>query len=168
MRRAVSLFLVVAGSWCVACAQGTPPPQSSLPNFNFGAPPVIMGDWWRDPHVSEELRLSETQKKQLEQASLNMKLSLISAAANGASAVIKAESALNCDTLDEMSYEQQVNATADAAARLIKDVGTSLLAMRKILTPEQWQKLNAMRSTPNPQAQRPQARRWEQQGNQRP
>ena len=117
----------------------------SMPGIDLSIPHVLMGDWWRDPEVINELHLTEAQRNQLEQASVNLKLSLISAAANGAAALVKAESDLNSEQLDEAAYTQQVNTLSDAAAKLVKDFGSSVLAMRRILTAEQWQKLQAMR-----------------------
>jgi len=145
MKRSLTMFflLLLCAS---ALGQMAPMPQGGpIPGLNMQAPRALAGDWWRDPEVVNELRLSEAQRKQLEQVSLNMKLSLIGAAAGGASALVKAESALNGDPLDEAAYTQQVSAASDAAAKLVKDAGGTMLAMRKILTAEQWRKLDSMR-----------------------
>jgi hypothetical protein len=128
--------------------------RGPMPRFNLEAPRALSGEWWRDPEVVNELRLTDAQRKQLEQVSLNMKLSLISVAATAATAVVKGESALNSDALDEGTYTQQVTAAADAAAKLVKDAGGTMLAMRKIVTAEQWRKLEMMRRrAPEPRRQ---------------
>jgi Spy/CpxP family protein refolding chaperone len=146
MKRFIPVFIVLLICCSAAFAQAPSNTQRGpMPGFNFEAPRALSGDWWRDPEVVNELRLTDAQRKQLEQVSLNMKLSLISAAATAATALVKGESALNGDQLDESAYTQQVTAAADAASKLVKDVGGTMLAMRKILTPEQWRKLESMR-----------------------
>jgi Spy/CpxP family protein refolding chaperone len=152
MKRAVGIFCLAMLLAATGMAQTPPDPQqghmsmrTGMPGMDMSIPHALMGNWWRDPTVINELHLTEAQRNQLEQASVNLKLALIGAGANGATALVKAESALNSEQVDQAAYTQQVNALADAAARLVKDVGGSMLDMRKILTPDQWQKLQAMR-----------------------
>jgi Spy/CpxP family protein refolding chaperone len=146
MKRVLSLLILGLILCPVVFAQAQPNPQRGpTPGFNFEPPRALSGDWWRDPDVINELRLTDAQRRQLEQSSLSMKLSLISAAATAASAFVKGESALNGDQLDESAYNQEVNAAADAASKLVKDAGGTMLAMRRILSPEQWRKLESMR-----------------------
>lgn len=148
MKRFLSVLILSVICCSAALAQISPNVQRGpMPGFNFEPPKALSSDWWRDPEVVNELRISDAQRKQLEQTSLNMKLSLINAAATGASALVRGESALNGDQLDESAYNQQVAAAADAASKLIKDMGGTMLAMRKILTAEQWRKLDTMRRT---------------------
>jgi Spy/CpxP family protein refolding chaperone len=146
MKRLLSavMLLVCACSLAVAQMQGNEQ-HGSMPGMAMHPPRALSDNWWRDPEVINELRLTDAQRKQLEQTSTNMKLSLISAAATAAGALVKGESALNSDQLDEASYSQQVTAAADAASKLVKDLGGTMLAMRKILSAEQWRKLETMR-----------------------
>lgn len=154
MKRFLPVLVLTLICCSGAFAQMAPNAQRGpMPGFNFEPPRALSGDWWRDPEVVNELRLTEAQRKQLEQTSVNMKLSLIGAAATGASALVKAESALNSDQLDEAAYSQQATAAADAASKLVKDMAATMLAMRKVLTPEQWRKLDTMRRR-TPQARR--------------
>ena len=148
MKCCLSLLVIAVVCCSVAVAQSpgeAPRGPMPMPGFNMHPPRALSGDWWRDPEVVNELRLTDAQRKQLEQVSMNMKLSLIGAAANAASAFVKGESALNGDQLDEATYNQQVTAAADAASKLVRDLGGTMLAMRKILTAEQWRKLDSMR-----------------------
>ena len=146
MTRFVTVLFLVLFCCCTVIAQmPSNAPRGAMPGFNLQPPRALSGDWWRDPEIVNELHLSDAQRKQLEQVSLTMKLSLINAAATAATAVVKGESALNGDQLDESAYNQQVTTAADAASKLAKDIGGTLLAMRKILTPEQWRKLESMR-----------------------
>jgi len=146
MKRFISVILLSLLLGSMAVAQ-TPAgvQRGPMPGFNMQPPRALTDNWWRDPEVINELRLTDAQRKQLEQTSVNMKLSLIGALATGASALIKGESALNADQLDEAVYTQQVTAAADAASKLVKDAAGTMLAMRKILSGEQWRKLETMR-----------------------
>lgn len=134
--------------------------RGPMPGFNMQPPRALADNWWRDPDVVNELRLTEAQRKQLEQVSTNMKLSVIGSAATAASALVKGESALNGDQLDEATYNQQAVVAADAASKLVKDLAGTMLAMRKILTPEQWRKLESMRRVER-EARRPMQREGE-------
>ena len=148
MKRFLSVLvpLLIMSSMLAAQMPGNVP-HGPMPGFNVRPPRALSDNWWRDPEVINELRLTEAQRKQLEQVSTNMKLSVIGALATGAGAVVKGESALNGDQLDEAMYNQQATAAADAAAKLVKDIAGTMLAMRKILSGEQWRKLETMRQT---------------------
>ncbi len=151
MRHFLSIVMLSIFSCSFAVAQMPGEMQHGpMPGLNMQPPRALSDSWWRDPEVINELRLTEAQRKQLEQTSTSMKLSLIGAVATGASALVKGESALNGDQLDEATYNQQVTAAADAASKVVKDLAGTMLAMRKILTPEQWRKLESMRHTPQP------------------
>ncbi len=145
MNRIHSICLLVVFLGSLAMAQA--PTGGPMPGVNLHPPRALADNWWRDPEVINELRLTDAQRKQLEQVSVNMKLTLIGSVATAASALVKGESALNGDQLDEATYNQQVTAAADAASKLVKDLGGTMLAMRKILTAEQWRKLETMRRT---------------------
>ena len=154
MKRFLSVLVLALMCCSGVVAQMAPNAQRGpMPGFNFEPPRALSGDWWRDPEIVNELRLTDAQRKQLEQISMNMKLSLIGAAATGASAVVKAESALNSDQFDEAAYNQQATAAADAASKLVRDMAATMLAMRKVLAPEQWRKLDTLRRRA-PQARR--------------
>ena len=140
----VLMLSLLMGSMAVAQTPGAVQ-RGPMPGFNVQPPRALTDNWWRDPEVMNELHLTDAQRKQLEQTSVNMKLSVIGALATGASAFVKGESALNADQVDEAVYNQQVTAAADAASNLVKDAAGTMLAMRKILSGEQWRKLESMR-----------------------
>ncbi len=119
-------------------------PPSGLPMMQ--APPVLAGEWWKYPDVAAELRLSDSQKKQLDQISLNTKLALIDAGANGLKSFVRVQALLDAEPVDEPAYNQQVEQISAAAAALVKDVGQMALAVRKVLTADQWRKLEAARA----------------------
>lgn len=146
MTRFLSVLMLSLMMCSMAVAQTPGAVQRGpMPGFNVQPPRALTDNWWRDPEVMNELHLTDAQRKQLEQTSVNMKLSVIGALATGASAFVKGESALNADQVDEAVYNQQVTAAADAASKLVKDAAGTMLAMRKILSGEQWRKLESMR-----------------------
>lgn len=159
MKRLLALIMLIGVAVPVLAQQPSAVQHGPMPGVNLQPPRALADNWWRDPDVINELRLTDPQRKQLEQVSVTMKLSLISSAATAASAVVKGESALNADQLDETTYNQQVTAAADAASKLVKDLAGTMLAMRKVLSPEQWRKLDSMRRTA--QQRRPMPREGE-------
>ena len=110
----------------------------------------LFSEWWKNPEVASELRLTDAQKAQLDQASLSMKLAGIDALASAGKSFVMLQSQLEADQFNESAYNQQVDQLSTAASRLIKDVGQSVLTMRKTLTPEQWRKLQAWQHSRRP------------------
>lgn len=105
----------------------------------------LLGEWWKNPEVVTELRLTDAQVKQLEQANLNTRLTLIDSAADGLKAFTRAQALIDSDQFDEAAYNQQVTALSTAAANLVKNLGQTVLTTRRVLSPEQWKKLEALR-----------------------
>lgn len=126
------------------------PPGMDIDMSALRGPIAIMGDWWKNPETAMELRLTDAQKRQLEQASLNVRLALIDAGADGLKAFVRAQSLLDADQLDEAAYTQQVNALSTAAGNLVKEFGQLGLTVRRTLSTEQWRKLEGMRAAHRP------------------
>ncbi|MBZ5566513.1 MAG: hypothetical protein LAN64_01550 [Acidobacteriia bacterium] len=142
----VALVLLLAGT--TALAQNPPrPPSPDVPFMGGWHPPAaLMSDWWNNPDVANELRLTETQKKQLEQVSTNLKLTVIDAGASGLKSYVRLQSLLDADQLDKAAYNQELDAASAAAGRLIKDFGQMALSVRSTLTADQWHKLESMKA----------------------
>ena len=146
--RFLLVALVLLLSVTVALAQNPPrPPSPDVPFMGgFHPPAALMSDWWNDPEVANDMRLTETQKKQLEQVSTNVKLTLIDAGATGLKSYVRLQALLDADQFDRAAYNQELDAASAAAARLIKDFGQMALTVRTTLTAEQWHKLEAMKT----------------------
>jgi Spy/CpxP family protein refolding chaperone len=140
-----AVLVMVAG---VAVAQNTQrPPSPDVPFMGDWNPPAALtSDWWNDPEIANELHLTDAQKKQLEQVSTNMKLTLIDAGATGLKSYVKLQMLLDADQFDRNAYNQELDGAASAATRLVKDIGQMALTVRTTLSAEQWHKLESMKT----------------------
>jgi Spy/CpxP family protein refolding chaperone len=134
----------------LALAQSQAPPRPSSPDVpfvgNWNPPAAFTTDWWNDPEIANELRLTEAQKKQLEQVSTNLKLTLIDAGASGLKSYVRLQSLLDTDPFDRPAFNQELDSASAAASRLVKDFGQMAVSVRTTLTAEQWHKLEAMKA----------------------
>ena len=141
----VTLVLFFAA---VAVQAQTPRPAPGVPPFmgNWTPPAALSTDWWNNPDIANDLRLTETQKKQLERVSTNVKLTLIDAGATGLKSYVRLQSLLDADPFDSAAFNQELDAASSAASRLVKDFGQMAITVRTTLTAEQWHKLESMKS----------------------
>jgi Spy/CpxP family protein refolding chaperone len=135
-----------------------PRPPFAMGMDGFHAPELLLHEWWKDPLFINELHLTDAQQKQLADANLEQRLALIDAGAAGLKSLVRLRSLLDASQLDEGAYNQQLTTLSDACAKAIHDIGALFLTTRRVLTPEQWRKLETMRREPRmfPMA-RPQA-----------
>jgi Spy/CpxP family protein refolding chaperone len=142
----VALVLVLAGT--TTLAQNPPrPPAPDVPFMGGWHPPAaLMSDWWNNPDVANELRLTDAQKKQLEQISTNLKLTLIDAGASGLKSYVRLQAMLDADQFDKAAYNQELDAASAAAGKLVRDFGQMALSVRTTLSAEQWHKLESMKA----------------------
>jgi Spy/CpxP family protein refolding chaperone len=151
----ITLAIVLLFCTFTAMAQTTAPPPGrpagsgtgmGLPMpGGFTPPEGLLDQFWQDPAIASELRLTDSQKKQLEDASLSQRLGLIDAAADALKSLAHLDALLKADQLDEAGYKQHVDLLAAAAARVVKDLGDMAAAPRRVLTQEQWKKLQTIR-----------------------
>jgi Spy/CpxP family protein refolding chaperone len=128
------------------------PPAASLgttaPEFPFPAglhlPTGLFDQFWNDPAFAAELRLTDAQRKQLQDAALTQRLSLIDGGADALKALARLSALLEADRLDDAAYRQQLSNLAAATGKLIEDVGEMAVAPRRVLTVEQWGKLQSL------------------------
>lgn len=154
---------------CVAPAQTPRPQRPPEGGMNMGMPDLsrlgtgMLDQWWKDPDIASELHLTEAQKEKLDKASMQMKLAAIDATAGAAKSFLMLQDQLGNDTIDETIYNQQLGDLSGAVQRLIRDVGQSMLMIRKTLTADQWHQLQRIqrRRGPNtmraPQPEHPEA-----------
>lgn len=141
------LCLVCSG---LASAQGMPGP-GERDGFG-GAPPMErtfhdgrFGRWWNDPRIAQQLNLSDQQKHQMEDIFLQHRLKLIDLNANLEKQETLLRPMIEADQPDEAKILSQIDAVAQARADLEKANARMLFDLRKTLTPEQWQKVKALR-----------------------
>lgn len=154
MNRSKSLIVAaLAGalSCGLAFAQRPDGPGPGGPGFGGPAPMEHMfhdrhfGRWWNDPHLAQQIGLTDQQKQQMDQIFLQHRLKLIDLHANLEKQELLLRPMIEADNPDEAKILSQIDAVAQARADLEKANAHMLFDLRKTLTPEQWQKLKAMR-----------------------
>jgi Spy/CpxP family protein refolding chaperone len=106
----------------------------------------LRGTWWREASWIKTLELTPDQRKKMDDAFLQNKIRLIDL-----SAVLEKEETLleplveNIRPEDEAKILAQIDKVADARAGLEKANARWLLAIRQILTQDQWTKVQVSR-----------------------
>ena len=126
-----------------AASAGPAAPGFPFPG-GFTPPAGLFDQFWNDPAIAAELHLTEAQRRQLQAAALAQQLSLIDGGADGLKALARLSALLDADQLDDAAYKQQINNLAAVAGKLVQDVGDMAAAPRRILTLEQWRKLQSL------------------------
>lgn len=119
-------------------ANGGPPsqPASDLPRI------ALPDRWWRNAAIAQYLGLTADQQKKMDDVvqQFRPRLATLSNQLKAAETVLVP--LVSADPLNEEKIEAQIDATAFIRAELEKSNGRMLLGLRKLLTPEQWIKLN--------------------------
>lgn len=125
----------------------TTPASVTAPGFafpgGFHPPAGLLDDFWNDPACAAELRLTDVQRKQLKDAALTQRLSLIDGGADALKALARLSALLEADQLDDAAYKQQLDKLAGATGKVVQDVGEMVASPRRVLTVEQWRKLQS-------------------------
>jgi len=128
-------------------SQGAPAGMTA-PGFSLpkGLNPAegLFEQFWNDPVTTAELHLTDQQRKQLQDAALAQRLSLIDGGADALRAVVRLSALLEADQLDDAAYKQQLDNLAAASGKLVKDFGEMVVSPRRVLTLEQWRKLQTL------------------------
>ena len=101
------------------------------------------GKWWDNPQVAEQLALSADQKKKMDDIFQQHRMKLIDLNATVQKAELTMEPLVAADQPDEAKIVAQIDKVAQARADLEKQTARMLLGIRGVLTPEQYQKLQA-------------------------
>ncbi len=110
-----------------------PPLERSLPQ----------GRWWNNPDVAQKLSLTADQQKKMDEIFLQNRLRLVDLNATLQKEEITMEPMMGADMPDEAKVLAQIDKVAQARAELEKANARFLLGIRRVLTPEQWKKLQA-------------------------
>ena len=148
-----SLTLVIA--FCgLGIAQDAPPPAEG-PSTQMG-PRIINvrpgdrgpvwvhrgpGKWWKDSELMRKLGVSDEQVQRIEKIFQDHRLELIDlhAALEKQEAIL--DPLIEADQPDESQVIAQIDKVAQARANLEKSNAQMLLAIRRVLTVDQWKKL---------------------------
>jgi Spy/CpxP family protein refolding chaperone len=104
-----------------------------------------LGAWWKNSQIADKLQLSDQQIKQLEDVFYQHRLKLIDFGAEMEKADMKLQQMLNADTVDESQVNSQVDQVLAARGKMEREFTMLTLNFRKILSPDQWKQLQAIR-----------------------
>lgn len=120
---------------------GRPGPAGPPPGRGMGPGP---GTWWKDSEAVKKLGVSETQVGQIEQAFLAHRLRLVDLRADLEKQELNLQPLLDADRPDETKVAAQIDLITAARGRLEKEHASMLLAIRRVLSTEQWKQLQAL------------------------
>ena len=103
------------------------------------------GKWWKRPRIAKQLDLSSDQVGQLEKIFARSKPKLIDLRADFEKKQFDYDQAMQNDEVDREVLEAKIEAREQARAALQKELALMELDMKKVLTPEQREKLLEMR-----------------------
>jgi periplasmic protein CpxP/Spy len=115
---------------------GAPPMERSFRGMDHGR-------WWDNPRVSQQIGLTDDQKKKMDDISQQHRLKIIDLDANLQKQEAIMHPLIEADQPDESKILSQIDAIASARAELEKDRARMLFSIRQTLTPDQWKKLQA-------------------------
>jgi Spy/CpxP family protein refolding chaperone len=131
------------------------------PNANLAPMGRGMGRWWWNPQMVQTLGVSAEQQKKMDDIFQQHRLKLIDLNASVEREEVTLEPMMGADQPDEARIVAQIDKVAQARAELEKANARMLLGIRRVLTPDQWKKLQAETPRPGrgPGGQRPPAPR---------
>jgi Spy/CpxP family protein refolding chaperone len=106
------------------------------------------GRWWNNPEMVQALSLTSDQQKKMDDIFQQNRLRLIDLNANVQREEVTMEPLMAADTPDEPKILAQIDRIAQARAELEKANARFLLGIRRVLTEDQWKKLQAERPRP--------------------
>jgi len=137
-------FLGVTAAAQIAPARTPAPSASSVPPAlpRHPAPPGMeLGKWWKNSEVVRELGLSEAQVSQIEQAFFEQRLKLIDLKADLEKQETRLQPLIEVDQPDEAKVSAQIDQVLAARGRLEKANAMMMFSIRRVLSVEQWKKL---------------------------
>ena len=111
--------------------------------FGMGPGGMPGGTWWKDSQLVQAIGLSDQQVQQIEKTFQDHRMQLIDLHANLEKAELQMEPMMASDQPNEAQVNAQIDKIAQARAALEKSNAQMLFAVRRVLTPDQWKKLQA-------------------------
>ncbi len=156
------LVVIMLALACIAVAQGAPGsgmghgPQMGMPCPMEGGGPGMGhgmgrggmgmgmgGKWWKNSELVKKLGLNEAQVQQIEKTFQDHRMQLIDLRAALEKQELTMQPLVDAERPDEAKVTAQIDKVAQARADLEKSNAKMLLAIRRILTVEQWKQLQA-------------------------
>jgi Spy/CpxP family protein refolding chaperone len=110
------------------------PPQPPQPD---------LGKWWKNSDIVQELQLTEQQITQIEKNFLEHRLKLIDLKYDVERQETLLQPLIEADRPDEAKVGAQIDLLLAARGKLEKENAMMMLAIRRVLSVEQWKKLEA-------------------------
>lgn len=104
-----------------------------------------MGEWWRNPELAQKVGLSDQQTQQLDKISYESQMKMIDLRATLEKERLTLGQMLQADHPNEDAVLGQVDKVSQARAAIERARVQRMLAIRNVLTVEQWKKLKAAR-----------------------
>jgi Spy/CpxP family protein refolding chaperone len=154
----LNLGVLVAGALLTGTALAQPPSggPGSGQSMGFGdhrppferamGAPGEHGRWWNNPKVAERLKLTDTQRKAMDDTLQQHRSTLIDLRASLEKSELELEPMMKEDQPNESQILAQIDKVAQARAELEKANARFLLQIRSKLTPEQWKQMEADRA----------------------
>jgi periplasmic protein CpxP/Spy len=150
---ALAVTLAAAGASAQDPGPGAGPGGPGGPGFGMHRPPMERamrgehGRWWNNPKVVEQLKLSDEQRKAMDDIYQQQRTTLVDLRANVEKAEIAMEPLVRADQPNETAVLAQIDKVAQARAELEKANARFLFALRGKLTPEQWKQVQDFRKS---------------------
>jgi len=146
MRKTVLAFLAILLLYpALAFGQAsTPPPGRPGEAPRAPMPPPELGKWWKNSDIVTQLQLTEAQIKQIEDTFLDYRLKLIDLHAEVERQEARLQPLIEADQPDEAKVSAQIDLVIAARGKLEKANTMMMLAIRKVLSVEQWKKLQSI------------------------
>jgi Spy/CpxP family protein refolding chaperone len=106
-----------------------------------------MGNWWKNSDVVKQLGTSDAQVQQIERIYQDSRMRLIDLKANLEKEEARLEPLVEADNPDEGLISSQIDKVAAARAELEKSNALMQVAIRRVLTLDQWKKLQVLQPT---------------------
>jgi len=149
----LSLAAVLSvGMAAAAQAPGGAAPGMGGPGFGMHQPPMERalglngGRWWNNQSLVDKLKLTDDQRKAMDQILLDHRKDLIDKRATLERAELDLEPMMQDDQPSESQVLAQIDKVAQARAELEKANARFLLAIRARLSPDQWKQLKTERA----------------------
>ena len=125
-----------------------PPPRHHEGPTQGGPHPSPGGKWWDNAEMVKKLGITADQQKKMDDVFQQSRLKLIDLSATLEKEEVVMEGLLKGPQLDDAKILPAVDRIAQARAELEKANARLMLAIRHVMTPEQWEKLDAQAPRP--------------------
>lgn len=103
-----------------------------------------LGAWWKNSDVVARLQLSQEQVKKISQTFLDHRLNLVDLRADVEKQELRMQPLLDVDQPDQTKVGAQIDLITAARGRLEKENAMMMLDIRRLLSVEQWKKLESL------------------------